>query len=209
MALLNKLQYKRILNSSESQKRTASDEQIDRVIKYATKLLPKVELDSRTLTPTDMGVIYQFGERSLFHVRAYPRKQPDAFLIIVTDEKDLPTDHILIDIAAEYAELQLDAPQFGFFKSPSEKDIRRVITGIDPDEDNPFAVLGIADGGTYIQTYREADGFMLEYQLVNTSSHYNVDELLSAEQVVDAMISYAFGKDEWLEALGWRHVKLD
>jgi hypothetical protein len=67
------------LNSSESQKRTAPDEQIDRVLKYATKLLPKVELDSRTLTPKDMGVTYQFGERSLFHVRAYPRKQHDTF----------------------------------------------------------------------------------------------------------------------------------
>jgi hypothetical protein len=83
-----------------------------------------------------------------------------------------------------------------------------VITGIDPDEDNPFAVLGIAEGGTYIQTYRETDGFVLEYQLVNTSSHYRVDELLSAEQVVDAMISYSFGKDEWLEALDWQRLNL-
>ena len=208
MALLDKLQYKLILKSGVSQKRTASDAQIDRVLKYATKLLPKLELKARSLTPKDVSVVYQFGQHSLIHVRAYARKQPNTFLIVVTDEKDKPTDQILIDIAAEYAELQLDAPQFGFFKSATQEDIRRVITGIDSDEDDPFAVLGIAEGGTYIQTYREHDGFVLEYQLVNTSSHYRVPSLLSAEQVVDAMISYAFGKDEWLEALEWQHVKL-
>ncbi|MDX1927735.1 MAG: hypothetical protein SFV81_14530 [Pirellulaceae bacterium] len=209
MALLNKLQYKQLLSSGASQKVTASDAQIDRVLKYATKLFPTLDLKARNLTQKDISAVYQFGTRTLFHVRVYPRKQPDTFLIVVTDEKEKPTDHILIDIAAEYAEKHLDAPQFGFFESATKKDIRRVITGIDPDEDNPFAILAIAEGGTYIQTYREPDGFLLEHQLVNTSSHYRVDELLSAEQVVDAMISYAFGKDEWLEAFKWQHAKLD
>lgn len=209
MALLNKLQYKQILSSGAAQKRTASDAQIDRVLKYASKLFPKLELKARNLTPKDVSVVYQFGEHSLFHVRAFPRKQPDTFLIIVTDEKDKPTDHILFDIAAEYAEKHLDAPQFGFLESATKEDIRRVITGIDPDLDNPFAILGITEGGTYIQTYRETDGFMLEYQLVNTSSHYSVDKLLSAEQVVDAMNSYSFGQDEWLEAFEWQHARLD
>ncbi len=208
MALLNKLQYKQLLSSGASQKRSTSEAQSDRVFKYATKLLPKLELDSRSLTPRDISVVYQFGRHSLYHVRAYPRKQPDTFVIVVTDEKDKPTDHILIDIAAEYAEHNLDAPQFGLFKSATKQDIRRVITGIDAHADNPFAILGTANGGTYIQTYRETDGFLLEYQLVNTSSHYSVDELLSAEQVVDAMISYAFGKDEWLASFEWQHVKL-
>lgn len=206
MALLNKLQYKQILRSGASQKRTASDAQLDRVLTYATKLFPKLELKPRSLAPKDVSVVYQFGQHSLFHVRAFPRKQPDTFLIVVTDAKDKPTDHILFDIAAEYAEQHLDAPQFGFFESATKEDIRRVITGINPDEDNPFAILGIAEGGTYIQTYRETDGFLLEYQLVNTSSHYRVDELLSAKQVVNAMISYAFGKDEWLEAFEWQHA---
>ncbi len=208
MALLNKLQYKQLLSSGAAQKRTASDAQLDRVLKYATKLFPKLELKARSLTPKDVSVVYQFGQHSLFHVRAFPRKQPDTFVIVVTDERDKPTDHILIDIASEYAEKHLDAPQFGFFESASKEDIRRVITGIAPDEENPFAILGIADGGTYIQTYRETDGFLLEYQLVNTSSHHRVRLLLSAEQVVDAMTSYAFGKDEWLEGFEWQQAKL-
>jgi hypothetical protein len=208
MALLNKLQYKRILREGQPQKRTTTDDQCERVLKYATKLFPKLDLTARSLTPKDITVVYQFGECSLFHVRAYLRKKPDTFVIVVTDAKDKPTDHILIDLAAEYAELQLDAPQFGFFESATKDDIRRVITGIDPNESNPFAILAIAEGGTYIQTYREPDGFALEYQLVNTSSHYSVASLLSAEQVVDAMTSYASGKDEWLEAFEWQQEKL-
>lgn len=209
MALLNKLQFKQLLSAGKSQKRTATDEQWDRVLKYAAKLFPKLHLDPRNLTHKDASVIYQFGPKSFFHVRAFPRKQPDTFVIVVTNEQDMPTDHILIDIEAEYAENQLEAPQFGLFESPSEKDIRRVISSIDPDEVNPFAVLGTAKGGTYIQTYRETKGFALEYQLVNTSSHYSVRKLLSPEQVIDAMISYSFGKDEWLEAFKWQRMKLD
>ncbi len=209
MALLDKLQYKQILSAGEAEKFSATDEQLDRVLKYAEKLLPKLKLPPRTLSSKDCKVVYQIGEHWLFHVRALFRKQPDTFVIVVTDEKFKPTDHILIDIAAEYAELMFDAPQFGLFESASKQDIRRVIRGIDPDKNDPFAVLGIAEGGTYIQTYREDSGFILEYQLVNTSSHYKVPELVSADQVVDAMISYAFGKDEWLKAFDWQRMKLD
>lgn len=209
MALLNKLVYKQILSAEVSQTRTATEKQCNQVLKYATKLFPQLELKPRTLTVKDISVVYQLGQRSLFHVRAFSRKQPDTFLIVVTDEQDKPTDHILIDISAEHAEQHLDAPQFGFFESVTKQNIRRVITGIDPDQDNPFAILGIAEGGTYIQTYHEPDGFLLEYQLVNISSHYKVPTLVSAEQVVDAMISYAFGKEEWLEAFDWQHAKLD
>lgn len=209
MAHLNKFQYIQLLNAGAALKRTATDEQLDRVLSYATKLFPKLQLKSRSLTQKDVSDVYQFGQRSLFHVRAFPRKQPNTFVIVVTDERDKPTDHILIDIAAEYADLYLEAPQFFLREPATEQNIRRVISGMNPDEDNPFAILGTAAGDTYMQTYRESKGFLLEYQLVNTSSHYSVRKLLSSEQVIDAMISYAFGKHEWLEAFKWQHVELN
>ncbi len=209
MGLLNKLQYKQLLSAGASQKRTATDAQWQQVLNYAAKQFPKLQLTPRNLTNKDASVVYQFGQKSLFHVRAFPRKLPDTFVIVVTDDKDKPTDHILIDLAAEYGENQLEGPQFGLIESATAEDIRRVITGIDPDEDDPYAVLGSADGGTYIQTYQEPSGYILEYQLVNTSSHYKVRKRLSTQAVIDAMISYAFGKDEWLETLDWRRIELD
>ena len=44
--------------------------------------------------------------------------------------------------------------------------------------DEPFAIIEKADG-TYMQTMVDPDdGWVLEYQLVNTSSHYEVYDLL-------------------------------
>jgi hypothetical protein len=204
MALLDKLQYKQLLRAGKSQKRTTTDEQLDRVLRYAANLLPKLRLKPRKLTKQDVSVVYQYGPRSLFHVRAYTRRQPNAFVIVVTDDQDKPTDHILIDLAAEYFKMNLQAPQFGLFEPATKQDIRRVISDIDPKDDDPFAILGTADGGTYIQTYREPKGFLLEYQLVNPSSHYVARKLHAPEQVIDAMISFSFGKDEWLETFEWK-----
>jgi hypothetical protein len=206
MALLNKRQYKQLLSTGVAQQRTATDKQCDRVLQYATKQFPKLELKPRGFTQKDVCAIYQLGQRSLFHVRAFPRKQPDTVLIVVADEKDKLTDHILIDLAAESAVQQLNTSQFGLFESTTKQNIRRVISGMDLEE---FAILGTANGGTYIQTYREPKGFLLEYQLVNTSSHYRVRKLVTSNQVIDAMISYAFAKDEWLEAFAWQRMKLN
>lgn len=110
--------------------------------------------------------------------------------------------------AAEYSEPYLDCPSFGFADVPDAKDIQRLIPQIHPDDDNPFAILSVGEG-TFMQTLWTDDGFILEHQLVNTSSHYEIPELASADQVVSAMVPYAFGKnEEWLESFAWRRQEL-
>ena len=82
-----------------------------------------------------------------------------------------------------------------------------MIAQINPDEDNPFAILELGDG-TYMQTFRTHDGFHLEHQLVNAAGHYEISGLATADQVVAAFVSYAFGKNEWLENFTWQLQQL-
>lgn len=207
MALLDKLGYKKLLTSDAIQ-RSQDELPLNRVLKYAESLLPELGLEPRKLKPTDAEVTYQFGSRALCHIKAFPDPGVDIYLIVVLDDRDQPTDHILIDLGAEYQPLSLEGPQFGFINVATEDDIKTLIPEIDPDIDNPFAVLASPSGGTYIQTYREKQGFALEYQMVNTSSHYQVPLLLSAEDVVNAMLSYGWGNDEWLSMFDWKKLDL-
>lgn len=206
MALLDKLAYKKLL-VGEARKRPNEEVPWDTVLDFAESILDERQLEPRTLSTDDIEVAYQFGACTLCHVKAYPNQRVDVYLIIILNEHDQPMDHILIDLGAEYQQLSLEGPQFGFISNASEEDIKTLIPEIDPNIDNPFAVLASPDSGTYIQTYREKEGFALEYQLVNTSSHYQVPHLLSAQEVVNAMLSYGWGNDEWLSIFNWTRME--
>ena len=78
-----------------------------------------------------------------------------------------------------------------------------MIPRIQPDDANPFAILSTGDG-TYIQTLNTGDGYVLEYQLVNISSHYEVPELVSLQEVLGAFKSYASGTNDWLTDFAWQ-----
>jgi hypothetical protein len=132
---------------------------------------------------------------------------PETFVIIMREGSGEITGHILIDLAAEYSQPFLECPSFDFEAAPTPEDIQRMIPQIGPDDDNPFAILTRGEG-TYMQTLRTEEGYVLEHQLVNTSSHYEIPAPASAEQVVAAMLSYAFGENEWLESFAWRPQEL-
>lgn len=113
-----------------------------------------------------------------------------------------------MDLLAEQADPFLNCPSAGFLAVPRPNDIASRLSQITPDDDNPFAILSTGDG-TYIQTYCTDDGYVLEHQLVNTSSHYETPELVSLEEVVNAFRSYAFGNNEWLKEFDWRRQNLE
>lgn len=207
MALLDKLAYKKLL-VGKAIKRDHAEIPWNRVIEFVESLVEELQLDRDSFDLRDASIAYQFGPNTLCHVRAVPDERTNVFVIVILNENDQLTDHILIDLGAEYAPIALDGPQIGYLPDVTEDDIKNLIPEIDPDEDNPFAVFGPPDSGTYMQTFREVDGFVLEYQLVNVSSHYRVPELLTAEQVVDAMLSYGWGRDEWLSMFTWERMEL-
>ena len=67
----------------------------------------------------------------------------------------------------------------------------------------------ILGDGTFMQTLKTDDGFVLEHQLVNTACHYEIPEFATADQVVAAIVSYAFGNNEWLESFAWQLQQLE
>lgn len=208
MPLLDKLQYLRLMGDGPATKVTPTAYEVDRVLAYAADVFSDLELKSRNLNAADVAAVYRRGDRTFCHVKAFPRKMPDTFVIAVTEDETI-LGHILIDLAAEYSEPYLDCPSFGFSGVPDATDIEQLIPGIRPTDDNPFAILSTSDG-TYMQTLRTEDGYVLEHQLVNTSSHYETPEPASADEVVAAMVAYAFGENEdWLEAFAWRRQVLE
>jgi hypothetical protein len=170
-----------------------------------------LELKVRRLAAKDLAAAYHHGAGgcALFHVKAFPRKMPDTFVIVAADPDGRNAKgHILIDLAADYSQPFLECPAFDFEAVPTPDDIRSLVPAIEPDDDNPFAILSRGEG-TYMQTLRMPDGFVLEHQLVNTSSHYEIPDYATAEEVVEAMVSYAFGNNEWLEMFDWRRQVLN
>lgn len=207
MPLLNKLHYLQLLQGQSKKVDPSADVQKG-VLKYASKVWPSLDLKTRTLTTADIAMTYEFAGRSFVHVRAFPKKRPDTFVIVVTDKAGVPGDHILFDIAAEYGAMKFECPQSDFDGEPTREDIERMIPAIDAEADNPYAILESGDG-TYLQTFRSDEGFELEYQLVNTSNHYSISKPTTGKKVAQAMISYAFGKNEWLEMFEWKRQKLE
>ncbi len=208
MQLIDKLRYLRLMNEGPCDVFTPSSAAIDRVLKYATDEFPKLELKQRKLKATDIAGAFRHGKHAFYHVKAFPRRLAETFVIVVASEDEEFRGHILIDLAAEYSQSYLDCPSLGFADHPVASDIERLIPQIHPDDDNPFAILSVGEG-TYMQTLRTDEGYILEHQLVNTSSHYEIPQVASTDQAVSAMIAYAFGKnDEWLEAFPWQLQQL-
>ncbi len=205
MKLLNKREYLKLISDS-SVEITPAASVIETVIDYASSVFPTVGLTARKLKPSDVRHTFQTGKRQLCHVRAFPRKMADTFLIVVVGPKKIE-GHILIDLAAEYSAPFLACVATGYQGTPDRKTLEKQIRSIDPDQENPFAILSTGEG-TYMQTYREEKGFILEYQLVNTSCHYEIPKRATEDQVVAAMLSYAFGKYEWLDDFAWRRQEL-
>jgi hypothetical protein len=169
-----------------------------------------LDLKARKLAAKDLAAAYRHGATgcTCFHVKAFPRRAPDTVVIVVADPDGRNAQgHILIDLAADYSQPFFECPSFDFEDVPTTNDIRSLIPAINPDDDNPFAILTLSDG-TYMQTLRMPEGFVLEHQLVNTSSHYEIPDVATAGEVVKAMESYAFGNNEWLEMFDWRRQKL-
>jgi hypothetical protein len=204
--LLNKLEYLEMLAANAVP--SSYDAQAERVLAYASDVWLSVGLKPRKLRTTDIVGCYQHGARLMFHVKAFPRKRRETKLVIVSN----PTNseflgHILIDLAAEYSAPSLICPSCDFEGDPDPEDLESLLVQIEPDDDDPFAIFETGDG-TYIQTLCMDEGYVLEYQLVNTFSHYETPELVTFDEVVAAFSSYGFGGTEWLQSFEWQQQEL-
>ena len=134
--------------------------------------------------------------------------QENCFLIIVFEKKaSLPFGYLLFDIGSEYVEPVYFCPAINFEGRPTEEMIESSVPNLSSHKD-AFAVMDVGNG-TYMQALQTGENsFRLEHQLVNTANHYEAVSELSAQQVISALKSYAFGKKEWATEISWREVDL-
>jgi hypothetical protein len=48
-----------------------------------------------------------------------------------------------------------------------------------------------------MQVFADLQGFHLEHQLVTPEAHYRHVQAVDADEAVETLVSYAFGKYEW------------
>ncbi len=172
---------------------------------YAAGVWSSLRLEPRELGVDDVTAVFQHAHRTFVHVRAFEEGFQNTFVVIISDA-DGVEGHILIDLQAEYADPILDCPSQDYHRITTASDIRKLIPQIDARGANPFAVLELGRG-TYMQVYRTLDGFEVEHQMVNLSSHYKALGFATAQETAEAMASYASGDHGWLEAFMWERVE--
>lgn len=207
MTLLSKLDYLQLIGG-KPRKVSAPVEQIPAILKYAQKVWPKLDLGKRELGPEDIATVQQHGQTLLYHLSVDAKAQPETFVIVAAEKAgDKPLGHILLDLAAESARPRLVCPtcQFEDFVEPGV--LEHLLSQIFPDDEDPYAILELTDG-TYMQTLCTEEGYVLEHQLVNTSSHYEIPDLITLEAVGEAMNSYAMHDNRWLTMFDWQKLDL-
>jgi|GEM_PF-1256914 len=186
----------------------AAPEVTQQVITYAISVWAEMELEPRQIDTEDVVAIFRHAERLFFHVRVFKEGRAETFVIVSVIPSNLPDGHILIDLAAEHVLPTFECPGCDYLGPASAELLETQIPKLEADGPTPFAILSRGEG-TFLQTYHTEDGYLLEYQLVNTACHYETQELLDAAQVVQAMISYFHNDNRWVKMFEWQKMDLD
>jgi len=170
-------------------------------------------LDEMRVTQTDLTALvktdeYMTGDGKLCHVWLWSKPLNAHFILIVDRLSGDLVGYTCQDIKGQYMPCKLSSPYLDADCVADENLITEFLEFIDTkagDED-AFAVL--ESGGCYIQTLRESDGFLLEYQTASIAFHFQVSKKLSVTEVTDAFISFEKGDDKWLDGFQWEHLML-
>ena len=77
---------------------------------------------------------------------------------------------------------------------------------LDTKNEDAFLILGPAEQ-TYIQTGGDqGSGFVLEYQEADVKHHYRAKGILTADEIVKALVSYRAGSDDWKRTAVWERI---
>jgi hypothetical protein len=133
----DKLQYLRLLDGDGKRLKPPPTDQ-RRALDYAAEVWLDLDLRKRPLEQKDIVGVFRHGGRSLFHIKAYPRKTPSVVVIVVVNGKKVE-GHILIDLAADGAEPTLECPLFDFEGVADASDIEKIIPSLDAKGRDPFS----------------------------------------------------------------------
>ena len=94
-------------------------------------------------------------------------------------------------------------------ENPSDEEIWDALVGLNPTENDAFAILG-ADGMTYVQTSGGAtSGFVLEYQEGAIKEHYqSADKKLPLEVVAGCFMQFRDGEADWAERVAFEKMTM-
>jgi hypothetical protein len=183
---------------------TLSSHEAETAEKAAITALPLVGLTDVSSKDLRLEVAYRSANEHTILVH-YNYGVSNTYLIVVLDQ-DRYLGHILFDIGAEYKQAILSGPHLSQSQEPTKVLIESVVKAL-PNQKDPYVILETGTG-TYMQALWTKKGFILEYQMVTTACHYEASSLVTQDQVIAALNSYAFGTYEWTKNFSWRLLKL-
>ena len=151
---------------------------------------------------------YVSGDHKFRHGLLWADKL-EAYLIVITDNANGELiGYSFQDIEGQYHACKLTSPYLEDDYAADAELIDELLELIDskPGDQNAFAI--IESGSLYLQTIREEEGFVLEYQAVSTHFHFRVPEFLVLQDVKNAFQSFNLGDDKWSYCLEWEHYPL-
>jgi hypothetical protein len=202
MKLLQLHEYLKFLDAGTAQHQLSPSE-LDRCLSAAREIWPDTGLLPWESAPRTVAYAWKSndGRHIGTHISA---DRENCFLIVVLSE-ERPLCYIVFDIGAEYSEAEYECPSIGYH-GPAQRDV--ILNSLPNlrDHADPYAILQVGNG-TYLQTRQKRNGeYRLEHQLVTTKFHYRALGEVNVGRVIDAFISYAFGKKEWATDLAWERV---
>ncbi|WP_226669243.1 hypothetical protein [Microbulbifer aggregans] len=168
----------------------------------------ELSLSSEMIRSLEKTHEYLSGDGKFRHSLFWCSKLNAHYILITEIESDRFVGYTCQDIEGQYLPCKISSP---FLEDAYEADselIDELLELIDskPENSNAFAIL--ESGGCYIQTKREKDGFLLEYQAVSNALHFKILEKLELTDVRNAFQSFNEGSDQWSYCLHWERVAI-
>jgi hypothetical protein len=206
MKFLHQHEYKsKIVSPMQSIKPLPSK---DSEIALLAPFLDELGMSSEEINQLDKTHEYVSGNKKFKHSLLWSTDLR-AHLIVISDAvcNEL-IGYTFQDIEGQYQPCKLISPYMEDDYAADAALIDELLELIDTKigDQNAFAV--IEAGGLYMQTLREEEGFILEYQAVSKNFHFRVPERLSLGDVKNAFQSFNNGDDKWSSCLEWEHYQI-
>ena len=151
---------------------------------------------------------YISGDKKYRHSLLWSSKLTAHLIVIINNISNTLIGYTFQDIEAQYYPCKMISPYLEDDYAADEELIEELLELIDRKAGGQNAFAVIESGGLYLQTKREDEGFILEYQAISIDFHFKVPEMLSLDDVKKAFLSFNSGDDKWSCCLEWEHINI-
>lgn len=142
-------------------------------------------------------VLAKFARTLRHHVaEAKSNSEPETQEPIVSASPPLQRGQLKLQISSERE-----------VTNPSSEEIREAVFGLRLDHD-PYLILSEEGKESFLQCLGDAaEGFLIEYRDEHTDQQFRAtSEDLTAEFIIEALVSYTDGTDKWYQGLSWVEI---